>query len=88
MAIHDLQEMRSASGDGKSTFPTFIAHFIFLSEKENASRKCILREVGCGGRDFKDTTRSACSSSLAVCLSGSLSLKSVHALLCRMVQVP
>lgn len=67
VAIHDLQEMCSASGDGKSTFPTFVAHFIFLSEKENISRKCILREVGCGGSNFKDMTCTACSSRLTVC---------------------
>lgn len=81
VAIHDLQE--SASGDGKSTFPTFIAHFIFLSEKENISRKRVLREVGCGISDCKDTTWTACSSRLTVCLSGCLSFKNICALLCK-----
>lgn len=57
MAIHDLQETRSASGDGKSTFPTFIAHFIiFYQKKKTCPGSALLREVGCGGRDFKDTT--------------------------------
>lgn len=39
MAIHDLQEMCSASGDGKCAFPTFIAYFIFLSGNKNIARK-------------------------------------------------
>lgn len=43
-------------GMEKSTFPTSIAHFIYLLEKEDISRKCILREVGCGGSNFKGTT--------------------------------
>lgn len=56
MAIHDLQEMCSASGDGKCAFPTFIAHFIFLSENKNVARKYVLREFGCGRTDCEDTT--------------------------------
>lgn len=83
VAIHDLQKMCSASGDGKSTFPTIIAHFIFLSENENRARKCILREVGCGRSDCKDMTWTACSSCLTVCLSGCLSFKNKNALLCK-----